>query len=103
MLTGTSVVTPIRVSHILETQIFFSVHGFDARDQPVLKNGPGQLRIMRLQTRVVLPAVSRVTIPGCVRSLIVRAYTVYHHPCFAAPARLYVVARLQARSRVYEC
>lgn len=53
--TDDSVETPIRVSHQLRMEVFFSVWGEDVQGNPI--DGPGELRVLRVDKNVILPAV----------------------------------------------
>ena len=46
------------MSHVLRTEVFFSVHGEDVKGNKLSDGGPGELRIMYVNKPVVLPAVS---------------------------------------------
>lgn len=49
-------VTPIRVSHELALQFFYSVEGEMTSGQPI--EGPGELRMMQVKFKVLIPSVS---------------------------------------------
>ena len=53
-----SVKTPLRVSHELGFDLFYSVYGEDDKGSKLRKAGPGELRVMRVARSVVLPSVS---------------------------------------------
>lgn len=53
------VVTPIRVTHNINLEVFFSVFGEDDRGQKMKIPGPGGLRMLRISRPVILPSVSR--------------------------------------------
>ncbi|ORY32185.1 hypothetical protein BCR39DRAFT_524504 [Naematelia encephala] len=50
-------ITPIRVSHAFEIDIFFSVFGTQPSGKTMRPSGPGELRVMRVRRPVVLPGV----------------------------------------------
>ena len=52
-----SVETPIKVSHILRLEVFFSVHGENVQGEKFPDGGPGELRVMKVDKKVVVPAV----------------------------------------------
>lgn len=52
-----SIITPIEVYHAFNVEVYFSVFGENEYGEGI--NGPGGLRVMRLQRPVVLPSVSR--------------------------------------------
>lgn len=45
------------MSHILRLEVFFSVHGEDVCGGKLNDGGPGELRVMRVDKKVVVPAV----------------------------------------------
>lgn len=54
-----SIVTPIKVSHSLIYEIYFSVWGETDKGEPMSKPGPGGLRFMKVQRPIAVPSVSR--------------------------------------------
>ncbi|ORX40882.1 hypothetical protein BD324DRAFT_612440 [Kockovaella imperatae] len=48
--------TPIRVSHALRTEVWFSVRGEDANGRSFGKDVPGELRILRVEKPVIVPS-----------------------------------------------
>ncbi len=57
--------TPVRVTHSLITEIFFSVHGEDQYGRKMNPVAAGGLRVMRASRPVVLPSVSVVHPQAC--------------------------------------
>jgi len=53
--------TPIRVSHELVLQVFYSIAGKSIGGKPI--SGPGELRAMVLKLPVVVPSVSELFRP----------------------------------------
>jgi hypothetical protein len=52
------IVTPIKVSHSLIYEIYFSVWGETDKGEPMSKPGPGGLRFMKVQRPIAVPSVS---------------------------------------------
>lgn len=50
--------TPIKVGHQLRMQVYFSVQGEDVQGNKLDDGGPGELRVLRVDKKVILPAVS---------------------------------------------
>ena len=55
--TLTGVKTPIKVSHTLQIEIFFSMFGQDQKGQPMKHPGPGGSRLLKIQRPVIVPSV----------------------------------------------
>jgi len=49
-------ITPIRVSHDLLIQFFYSVNGQATSGRPI--EGPGELRMMQVKVKLMIPSVS---------------------------------------------
>lgn len=49
-------ITPIRVSHDLLIQFFYSVDGQATSGRPI--EGPGELRMMQVKVKLMIPSVS---------------------------------------------
>jgi len=49
--------TPIKVSHTLQIEVFFSVYGQDQQGQPMKTPGPGGSRLLKIQRPVMVPSV----------------------------------------------
>jgi hypothetical protein len=49
-------ITPIRVSHDLLIQFFYSVDGQATSGRPI--DGPGELRMMQVRMKLMIPSVS---------------------------------------------
>jgi len=49
-------ITPIRVSHDLLIQFFYSVEGQATSGRPI--EGPGELRMMQVKVKLMIPSVS---------------------------------------------
>lgn len=60
--------TPIKVSHALQIELYFSIYGQDPRGQPMKYAGPGGSRMLKINRAVVVPSVSIVSSPSCGRS-----------------------------------
>lgn len=87
-----SVETPIKVSHVLRTEVFFSVHGEDVKGDPLPDGGPGELRVMYVNKSVVLPAVSD---PFC---RLTKLIAVLPDPRSLEPSHLYAITLLTTAS-----
>lgn len=63
------IITPIKVSHSLVSEIYFSVWGEDDRGIELSIPGPGGLRFLRIEKPVILPSCSlipaRLDVPDC--------------------------------------
>jgi hypothetical protein len=57
---GRSVVTPIKVSHALLAEVFFSVYGEDEKGKPMTRPGAGGLKILRINRPVLVSSVSKI-------------------------------------------
>jgi hypothetical protein len=57
-LTRISVITPIRVSHFLDIDIYFSSYGIGAKGERLRYPGQGAVRVMRVRRKIMLPSVS---------------------------------------------
>ena len=53
-----STITPIRVSHEMILQVFYSVEGETVAG--AIKDGPGELRMMAVKMPVLVPSVSKI-------------------------------------------
>jgi hypothetical protein len=53
-------ITPVKVTHALVTEVYFSVYGEDQSGKPMLRPGNGGLRVLKVKKEVVLPSVRRV-------------------------------------------
>ena len=49
-------ITPLRVSHELVLQVFYSIEGQGVYGEPIA--GPGELRMMGVKVPVIVPSVS---------------------------------------------
>ena len=63
-------ITPIRVSHDLLLQVFYSIDGETVTGQPC--EGPGELRMMQVKVPVNVPScccsLNALNLPTCARS-----------------------------------
>lgn len=66
---GRSVVTPIKVSHALLAEVFFSVYGEDEKGKPMTRPGAGGLKILRINRPVLVSSVSKI-VHNYVKSLL---------------------------------
>jgi hypothetical protein len=53
-------VTPIKVSHTIVVEVWFSVYGETEEAKPMYKPGPGGVRVLRIQRAVIVPSVSEI-------------------------------------------
>lgn len=64
--------SPIRVSHQLITEVFFSVMGEDDFGRPIAKDQQPGLRIFRLTKSIVVPSCAMIPLwlqpPSCMSS-----------------------------------
>lgn len=63
------VITPIKVTHQLVLEVWYSVYGEDVSGDPLPNGGQGQLRVLRVDKPVVVPSCAFipevVELPSC--------------------------------------
>jgi hypothetical protein len=59
---SSSVETPLRVSHEIVFEVYFSVANEDARGRALPVPGPGGLRFLRVQKPIIVPSVSEANL-----------------------------------------
>lgn len=57
-LTLISIITPIKVSHGLIAEIYFSIYGETDQSQKKTRPGPGGLRVLKISRPIIVPSVS---------------------------------------------
>lgn len=57
--------TPIKVSHSLQLEVFFSIYGQDQQGQTMKTPGPGGSRLLKIHRPVIVPSVRDVSSWSC--------------------------------------
>lgn len=88
-LTSISIITPIKVSHSLVTEVYFSVYGETDRSEKMSRPGPVGLRLLKISRPIILPSVSPHHMAECslIRVCIASVFSSHRSSIFP-PVRL---------------